>query len=58
MKKDELMAKLAARGITLGEEGYVPETDGVGDSTNASGKTNDKDEAAEQKRKKRQSKAA
>jgi hypothetical protein len=36
----------------------VPTTDGVGDSTNVSGKTNDKDEAAEQKRKKRQAKAA
>ena len=58
VKKDELSAKLAARRITLGEEGYVPTTDGVGDSTNVSGTTNDKDEAAEQKRKKKQSKAA
>tara|TARA_R100000231_G_C5301395_1_gene157655 strand:- start:213 stop:905 length:693 start_codon:yes stop_codon:yes gene_type:complete len=58
VKKDELIAKLAARGITLGEEGYVPSTDGVGDSTNVSGTTNDKDEAAEQKRKKRQKNAA
>ena len=58
LMKDELAAKLAARGITLGEEGYVPTTDGVGDSTNVSGTTNDKDEAAEQKRKKKQSKAA
>ena len=56
--KDTLAAELAAMGITLGEEGYVPTTDGVGDSTNVSGTTNDKDEAAEQKRKKRQSKAA
>lgn len=60
VEADILASELAAMGISLGSESkaYVPETDGVGDGTNVSGRTNDKDEAAEQKRKKRQSKAA